>query len=57
MIGADGEMLEDSGEIGWANIRGETWKVRTASRLMRGQKIRVIDVEGAVPRVSAAEGE
>ena len=57
LIGADGEMLEDSGEIGWANIRGETWKVRTASRLTRGQKIRVIDVEGAVPRVSAAEGE
>jgi membrane-bound serine protease (ClpP class) len=57
MIGADGEMLEDSGEIGWANIRGETWKVRTARRLMRGQKIRVIDVEDAVLRVSPAEGE
>ena len=57
MIGADGEMLEDSGEIGWANIRGETWRVRTASRLMRGQKIRVIDVENAVLRVSPAEGE
>jgi membrane-bound serine protease (ClpP class) len=57
MVGADGEMLEDSGEIGWANIRGETWKVRTAGRLARGQRIRVVAVDGMLPRVSAAEGE
>ena len=57
MVGADGVMLEDSGEIGWANIRGETWKVRTAGRLARGQRIRVVAVDGMVPRVSAAEGE
>jgi membrane-bound serine protease (ClpP class) len=57
MVGADGEMLEDSGETGWANIRGETWKVRTAGHLARGQRIRVIDVDGMLPRVSAAEGE
>jgi membrane-bound serine protease (ClpP class) len=57
MVGADGEMLEDSGETGWANIRGETWKVRTAGHLARGQKIRVVDIDGVVPRVSAAEGE
>jgi len=57
MVGADGEMLEDSGETGWASIRGETWKVRTAGHLARGQRIRVVDIDGAVPRVSAAEGE
>jgi membrane-bound serine protease (ClpP class) len=57
MIGADGEMLEDSGEIGWASIRGETWKVRTAGHLARGQRIQVVDVDGALPRVSAVEGE
>jgi len=57
MVGADGEMLEDSGEIGWANISGETWKVRTAGCLARGQRIRVVDVDGIVPRVAAAEGE
>ena len=57
MVGADGEMLEDSGETGWANIRGETWKVRTAGRLARGQRIRVVGVDGVVPRVTAAEGE
>jgi membrane-bound serine protease (ClpP class) len=57
MVGADGEMLEVSGETGWANIRGETWKVRTADPLTRGQRIRVIDVDGALPRVAALGGE
>jgi membrane-bound serine protease (ClpP class) len=57
LIGADGEMLEDCGETGWANIRGETWKVRTAGHLTRGQKIRVVDVDDVLPRVSATEGE
>jgi membrane-bound serine protease (ClpP class) len=57
MVGADGEMLEDSGETGWANIRGETWKVRTVGHLARGQKIRVVDVDGMLLRVCAAEGE
>jgi membrane-bound serine protease (ClpP class) len=57
MVGAGGEMLEDSGDTGWANIRGETWKVRTAGHLTRGQRIRVVAVDGMVPRVTAAEGE
>lgn len=57
LVGADGEMLEDSEETGWANIRGETWKVRTAGQLARGQRIRVVDFDGVLPRVSAAEGE
>ncbi len=57
MVGADGEMLEDSGETGWASIHGETWKVRTPGQLARGQRIRVVAVDGMVPRVSAVEGE
>ncbi len=57
MVGADGEMLEVSGETGWANIRGETWQVRTTGHVARGQRIRVIGVDGVLPRVSAAEGE
>ena len=56
LVGAHGEMLEDAAEIGWANIRGETWQVRTANRLVRGQKIRVVAVDGLLPRVSPAEG-
>ena len=57
LVGADGEMLEASGESGWANIRGETWRVRTAGPLASGQRIRVVGVDGSMPRVSAAEGE
>jgi membrane-bound serine protease (ClpP class) len=57
LVGADGEMLEVSGETGWANIHGETWRVQTTGAIARGQRIRVVGVDGAVPRVSAAEGE
>jgi membrane-bound serine protease (ClpP class) len=53
LVGADGEMLEDAIETGWANIRGETWQVHTGDRLVRGQKIRVVGVDGLLPRVSA----
>jgi membrane-bound serine protease (ClpP class) len=56
LVGADGEMLEVAGDTGWANIRGETWKVKTAGDLARGQKIRVVGVDGVLPRVSASEG-
>jgi membrane-bound serine protease (ClpP class) len=54
LIGADGEMLDDAGETGWANIRGETWQVKTAARLSRGQRVRVVGVDGMVPRVAPA---
>jgi membrane-bound serine protease (ClpP class) len=57
LVGADGEMLEDSGETGWASIRGETWQVRTAGHMVRGQRIRVVGIDGMLPRVSAAEGD
>jgi membrane-bound serine protease (ClpP class) len=50
-------MLEDCEETGWASIRGETWKVRTAGHLARGQRIQVVDLDGMLPRVSPAEGE
>ena len=56
MVGAEGEMLEECEKTGWASIRGETWKVRTKGHLARGQRVRVLDVDGGVPHVSAAEG-
>jgi len=56
LVGADGEMLDDAAELGWANIRGETWQVRTTDRVVRGQKVRVVAVDGMLPRVVAAEG-
>jgi len=57
LVGADGEMLEDCDETGWASIHGETWKVRAAGPIVRGQRIRVIGVDGVLPRVTAAQGE
>ena len=52
LVGADGEMLDDATESGWANIRGETWHVKTAARVVRGQKVRVVAVDGVLPRVA-----
>jgi membrane-bound serine protease (ClpP class) len=54
LVGAEGEMVDDSTDSGWANIRGETWQVRTAARLVRGQKVRVVAMDGMVPRVAPA---
>ena len=57
LIGANGEMLEECEETGWASIRGETWRVRSVGHLARGQRIQVVDVDGGLPRVAAFEGE
>jgi membrane-bound serine protease (ClpP class) len=56
LVGADGEMVDDAMGTGWATIRGETWQVATDARLVRGQKIRVVGMDGVMPRVAAAEG-
>jgi membrane-bound serine protease (ClpP class) len=56
LVGADGEMVDDATGTGWATIRGETWQVATEARLVRGQKIRVVGMDGVMPRVAAAEG-
>lgn len=46
MVGADGQMLTDATDSGWATIRGETWRVHTQSRLTGGQHVRVVGVDG-----------
>jgi membrane-bound serine protease (ClpP class) len=56
MIGADGEMLEDASETGWASINGETWCVQVASPLPKGRRIRVVGMRGLVPLVETSEG-
>ena len=35
-------------------MRGETWQVKTAARVVRGQKVRVVAVDGVLPRVAPA---
>src|SRR5207237_4722473 len=49
LVGADGEMLEDSEESGWANIRSETSQVQTPGRPTRGPKARDVAVAGIPP--------
>jgi len=56
LIGADGEMLEDASETGWASIRGETWQVNLRSPLVKGSRIRVVGMKGLVPLVDTGEG-
>ncbi|HEV2220670.1 MAG TPA: nodulation protein NfeD [Casimicrobiaceae bacterium] len=58
LVGAEGEMVDETGAAatGWATIRGETWQVRAGGHLARGQKIRVVAMEGILPCVAPVEG-
>jgi membrane-bound serine protease (ClpP class) len=46
MIGSDGVMLEDCEREGWARVHGETWRIRCATPLKAGQRVRVSAMEG-----------
>ncbi len=48
MIGAAGEALEDFEGEGWARVRGESWRVRAAVPVRRGQRVRVTAMDGLV---------
>ena len=53
LLGARGEVIECSGAEGWAEVRGERWKVRAAAgaRLQVGQPVRVTHVDGLLLEV------
>ena len=55
MVGANGEMLEDATDTGWANIDGVTWRVRVEAPLAKGHRIRVVGMNGNVPIVEQGE--
>ena len=55
MIGANGEMLEDATDSGWASIDGVVWRVRVEQPLAKGRRIRVIGMKGNVPIVAQGE--
>jgi membrane-bound serine protease (ClpP class) len=56
MIGETGEVLEDfDGSHGWARVHGETWRVKGKQPLGRGQKVRVVRMEGLVLDVEAEQ--
>ena len=54
MIGASGEVIECSGQEGWAEVDGERWKVRAAQPLRTGERVRVTRVDGLTLEVSPA---
>jgi membrane-bound serine protease (ClpP class) len=51
IIGASGTALSDFERDGWAQVRGETWRVVSAAPLVSGQKLRVSGIDGLTLRV------
>jgi membrane-bound serine protease (ClpP class) len=56
LAGAPGEVIEWTGADGWAHVHGETWKVRAASPIAAGTKIRVKRLDGLTLEVEPAPG-
>lgn len=48
LVGAAGEALEDLQGEGWARVHGESWRVRCAAPLKRGERLRVTAINGLV---------
>ncbi len=49
MIGSGGEVVQDfDGNGGWARVHGEIWRIRSTQPLVRGQKIKVIGMDGLI---------
>ena len=46
MIGAGGVVLEPADGGGWARVRGENWRVRSAAPLAPGARVRVTGMQG-----------
>lgn len=51
MLGAEGIVLDDFEREGWATVRGETWRVRCATPLARGSRVRVTAMDGLTLQV------
>ena len=53
LIGAAGEVLEDFEREGWARVHSENWRVRAATPLKAGQRVRVAAIDGLMLDVVA----
>ena len=53
LLGAGGEVLEDFEREGWARVHSETWRVRAATPLRAGQRVRVAAIDGLMLDVTA----
>lgn len=48
MIGQTGTVTETQGDVTYAEMQGELWKVRSHQPLRTGQKVRVVSIDGLV---------
>jgi membrane-bound serine protease (ClpP class) len=48
LIGTTGEVIEDLETEGWARVRGESWRVKSARPLKAGSRVRVTGMAGLV---------
>jgi membrane-bound serine protease (ClpP class) len=56
IIGASGTALADIEREGWAQVRGETWRVVSTAPVASGQKLRVTGIDGLTLRVEPQDG-
>ncbi len=57
LLGAPGEVLDDFEAEGWARVRSENWRVRAATPLKAGQRVRVAAIDGLILDVVAERDE
>jgi len=61
MVGEVGEVLSDFDAEGWARVHGENWKVRSATPLKAGTRVRVAAMKGllldVVPESAKQKGD
>ena len=46
LVGAQGIVIDDFEDEGWARVHGERWRVRSHSPLARGERVRVVALQG-----------
>ncbi len=52
LVGEVGEVLDDfDGRDGWARVHGETWRIRSGQPLRRGQRVKVVRMDGLILEV------
>jgi membrane-bound serine protease (ClpP class) len=54
LYGADAVVLGDFEEEGWARVRGERWRVRSAQPMRDGERARVVAVSGLTLSIEKA---
>jgi len=54
-VGSIAEVLDDTPSASWARLRGETWRIESATPIRRGRKVRVLARRGLVLDVAPDE--